>query len=357
IASAFYAFVPYNVYYGRTILPDSTTVTAILASLYFFSLWMEKVNSLKFFTLSLLCTSVAFLLKPYALFFMLPHLYLAYKRFGMRLFISWRLILFAVVSTAPLIAWRAWMLQYPEGIPQSGWLLNGSGIRFKGAFFHWIFADRIGKLILGYFGLPLVIVGIVAKMKNEGLLYIALLLSSLIYLIVMATGNVQHDYYQILIIPTLAILFGKGADFVLSGAGVIFNRFTSYMVILSCIAFMLAFGWFYVRDYYNLQHIEVVISGVAIDKALPKDAKVIAPYGGDTTLLYNLNRVGWPVFDRPLRDFIKQGATHMAFVNPTPGEMEFTKYFEVTIRGVSFVVFDLGKPTQEGKELLLKKTE
>lgn len=357
LGAAFYAFVPYNVYYGRVILPDSSMVTAMLASLYFFSLWMEKINSIKFFTLSIICTALAFLLKPYMLFFLLPHLYLAYKKFGIKLFGNWRLIIFMVISIAPLIAWRLWMLQYPEGIPQSNWLFNGSNIRFKGAFFHWIFADRIGKLILGYFGLPLVIVGIIAKMKNEGLLYISLLVSSLIYLVVMATGNVQHDYYQILIIPALAILFGKGTDFILSEAGTIFNRFTSYMVILACIAFMLAFGWFYVRDFYNLQHVEVVISGTEIEKVLPKNAKVVAPYGGDTTFLYNLNRVGWPVFDRPLRDFVKQGATHMAFVNPTAGELEFTKYFDIAVQGPSFVVFDLHKPTQAGKELLLKKTE
>ena len=30
-----------------------------------------------------------------------------------------------------------------------------------------------------------------------------------------ATGNVQHDYYQILIIPSLAIIYALGSDFLI----------------------------------------------------------------------------------------------------------------------------------------------
>lgn len=247
------------------------------------------------------------------------------------------------------------MMQYPEGIPQSNWLFNGDGIRFKGAFFHWLFADRISMLILGYFGLPLVIVGILGQVKKEKMVYYSLLASSLLYMTVMAKGNVQHDYYQILIIPTLAIFFGKGVDFILSHSGTLFNRYVSYLVIVTCSAFMIAFSWFIVRDYYNLQHIAVVVAGSAMNKDLPKDAKVVAPYGGDTTFLYQINRPGWPVFDRSLKDFLRVGATHMAFANPTPQELDFIRYFAVALRGENFIVYDLRKPTAFGKEQLAQQ--
>src|SRR3989338_11659015 len=36
ISAFFFAYLPYNIYYGRTILPDSTMVTAILGGTYFF---------------------------------------------------------------------------------------------------------------------------------------------------------------------------------------------------------------------------------------------------------------------------------------------------------------------------------
>lgn len=355
IGASFYAFIPYNLFYGSVILPDSTMVMAMLGSVYFFSQWMDTFSSSRYFIVSIIFTAAALLLKPYMLFFMLPHLYLAISKFGIRMFIKPRLIIFALLSVGPLVFWRLWMTQFPEGIPQSSWLFNGDGIRFKGAFFNWLFAERISKMILGYFGVAFVVFGILLKTKKEGLLYISFLLSSLAYLFVMAKGNVQHDYYQILIIPTLALFFGKGAGFILDNTSTVFSKLTSYVVIAVVCLFMFAFSWFLVRDFYTMQHGEIYTAGMKIDKVLPKNVKVVAPFGGNTTFLYYINRQGWPVFDRDLSEFIKQGAQYMAFASPTPQELEFIKYFEVTDKGEQYIVFDLTKPTPEGKELLAKQ--
>ena len=40
-ASFFFAFVPYNIYYSRVILPDQSMVAALLAGTYFFSNWID----------------------------------------------------------------------------------------------------------------------------------------------------------------------------------------------------------------------------------------------------------------------------------------------------------------------------
>ena len=138
-------------------------------------------------------------------------LYLAWDKFGFSLFKKWQLYLFAIISIIPLIAWRYWVGLHPEGIPQSSWLLNGNGIRFKPAFFKWIGYERLTKLIMGYAGVLLLILGTWSVFKNKKLwFFFSFALSSAIYLTVIATGNVQHDYYQIYIIPTLSsIVTGK----------------------------------------------------------------------------------------------------------------------------------------------------
>lgn len=357
-AAAFFAFVPYNIFFGRTLLPDSTMVAVLLAGTYFFIRWIDnfdassKLSINKYFILSLFFITISFLLKPYALFFMLPIIYLVLKKFGFSFFKQWQIWLFAFISIIPFVLWRLWMQQYPEGIPQSNWLFNGDGIRFKGAFFQWLFADRIGRIILGYFGLPFVILGIIVKPKKEQWFFYMFLLSSLTYLSVMAKGNVQHDYYQLLIVPTLAIFFAKGIDFILEKSGELFHKFIGFSAIIVSVLFMFSFSWYIIRDYYNLQHIEVVIAGHAIDRLTEKEAKIIAPYGGDTTFLYNTNRKGWPVFDRPLTDFIKQGAMYMAFVNPTEPELNFIKYFKTVDRGEKYIIYDLTKPLPASKEIL-----
>lgn len=356
IGALFYAFVPYNIYYGRVLLPDSLMVAASLGSLYFFSLWLDKKSNI-YYSLSILFFATSLVIKPFVLFYTLPFLYLAYRRFGLKFFTKWQLWVFFIVSFIPLGFWRIWMSQYPEGIPRSDWLFNGNGIRWKGAFFHWIFAERISHLILGFFGLPFVIVGILARVKKEGFLFHFFLISSLIFLTDMATGNVQHDYYQISIIPTLTFLFARGAEFILANSKNLFNRYISYVTIVVSILFMLAFGWFKIRDYYSIQHPEIIEAGHAVDLLTPKDSKVIAIYNGDTTFLYHTNRQGWPVFERDLSDFVKAGATHIAFVNPGKDELNFATQFTTVERTNNYAIFDLTKPLPAGIEHLKKQIQ
>ena len=361
LAAFFFAFIPYNIYYGRTILPDQLMVAALLGGTYFFSNWIEvseirgqksEVRSSIFFILAVIFTAGALLLKPYALFFTLPMIYLAWHQFGFGFLKKWQLWLFLILATMPLGLWRIWMNQkeFLPGIARSDWLFNGNGIRFKGAFFHWLFADRIARLILGYWGLPFVVFGILRKInKKENWFFFYFIVSTLTYMTVLATGNIQHDYYQVLIMPTIAIFFAKGVDFVLEGKN-IFNYWTSRLTITVGIIFMLAFGWFAVRDYYSIQHPNLILAGKAVDALVPKDAKVIAPYGGDTTLLYYTNRKGWPVFDRSFKDFKKAGASYIAFADPTPEELNLETLFKPVIITSTYAIFDLTQPTPEGLE-------
>lgn len=280
-AAFFFTFIPFNIYFGRTVLPDSSTAAAFLGAIYFFDKWIEKDLRFKIydirFILTLIFTAASILLKPFAIFFLLPMVYLVYEKYGFSFLKNKKLWIFAILSILPFVLWRIWMLQYPGGIPQSGWLLNGNNIRFKGAFFHWIFAERIGKLILGYWGLPLLILGILLKLsKKSYLFFLSFLISSLAYLFIIATGNVQHDYYQILIMPSIAIYLALGANFLFENKSNV-SKAVSWGILFICIAFMLSFGWYNIRANYIINHPELVRGGKIIDGLIPKDAKVIVP--------------------------------------------------------------------------------
>lgn len=348
-SSLFFSFLPYNIYFGRTLLPESSMVMAILGGIYFFNLWIDEnsKSSFKnyiFLFISILFTASALLLKPYALFFTLPIIYLAYKRFGLSLFTKWQIWLFAALSVIPLIAWRLWMQQFPEGIPQSGWLLNGGNIRFKGAYFYWLFADRLGRLILGYWGVVFLVLGVIRKKtKEEGLFFLSFLFSSLLYLAVIARGNVQHDYYQVLIIPTLAIFMGLGAEMLLNTSKEYFSKTGSYMVFIICSIFMFSFSWYFVRDYFNINNPSIVIAGAEIDKMLPKDSKIIAIYNGDTAFLYQTKRKGWTSFEKSLPEMIKMGADYLALVNPSKDDYAFSKDYKIVSANSTFILYDLHK--------------
>ncbi len=347
LSSFFFAFLPFSIYYSRAILPDELMVTFILGGILFFDLWSEgykekKSNQWIYFILSILFTSGAFLAKPYALIFTLPIIYLTISRFGYSFIKKWQLWVFLFITVTPLLLWRNWMQQFPEGVPVSNWLFNGGNIRFKGAFFYWIFAERISKLILGYFGVVFLIVGVIKRETEKSyFFFISFLVSSLLYLTIIARGNVQHDYYQILIIPTIAIFLSRGVYYFISNARGV-NKYISYVIIFTVSVFMFSFSWFQVRDYFNINNWGIIEAGKEADKILPKDALVIAPYDGDTTFLYQTNRRGWAAFEKSIDEMIKMGASYLVIANPTPNDFSgFGTMYESVASSSSYLILKL----------------
>lgn len=342
-AAFFYAFTPFNIYYGRTILADTSMVMATLGGIYFFDRWLDekkKARQYLFLLLMTFFTTAAFLLKPYAVFFVLPMIYLAWGKLGWSFFKKWQLWLFVMLTISPLLWWRTWMTQFPEGIPANAWLLNGNGIRFRPAFFRWIFYERLTILISGYLGVVLAFVGLYRLKKiKEWLFFITFFVSSLLYLFVFATGNVQHDYYQIPIMPSVAILFAIGSYFLYRWKWKEIPVGTT--ILLICLVGGFFFSWQRVKDYFNINNRSIIVAGEAVDRLIPKDAKIIANYEGDTTLLYQTKRKGWASFQNPLPEMIKKGASYLLLVNPTKDDLVFAKDYKIVAQTREYILFDL----------------
>ncbi len=360
----FFAFLPFSIYYGRTILPDQLMVTATLGGIYFFDLWIEKsakikdssfanasadkqksktklkVQSFWFYFMSLLFTASALLLKPYAIFFLLPVVYLSYRKFGNKMFLKWEMWVFGILAIAPLAAWRWWLTQFPEGVPVSNWLFNEGNVRFKPFWLRWILFERLTKLILGYSGVIFVILGLLWQKKEKDYLFMApFILGSLLYVFIIARGNLQHDYYQILIIPTICILLGRGVSFILS------LKFYKPVLIGSVVlvtASMLYFSWISVKGYFNINNSYIVSAGSQADRLLPKDALVIAPYDGDTTLLYYTKRQGWPAFQNSIEELIEMGADYLVLQNPIEQDrVNYPLSYKVIASNSAVLILDL----------------
>lgn len=348
LTAFFFAVLPFNVYFNRAILPEPAMIFTSLGMIYFFDRWSDdkrRVFKAAYYLLSIIFAAASFLIKPYGLFLLLPMAYLVGRKWGSRLFLQPTLYLFLFLAVAPLWWWRNWILQYPEGIPASNWLFNADNIRFKGAFFYWIFADRIGRLILGYFGVVFLIIGLaVRRNQKEGYLFDFWLVSILAYFTVLAGGNVRHDYYQVIAVPILCVFLGKGVNFFLDPPKEYFRRTASFLLIGVCLTFMLFFSWYHVRDFFNVNHREIVEAGKAVDRLVPQNAKVIAPYGGDTAFLYQTNRQGWPVgFE--IEDKIKKGANYYVNTNVSDAETDYvSKKYHLLLKTDRYVIVELKKP-------------
>lgn len=335
----FYMFLPFSIYYSRTILPDIMMVAASMGGIYFFDLYLDakKKYKLVFLLLSTICTAASFLLKPYALFFILPQVYLAYKKYKFKMLIRPELWIHLIVATIPLVWWRMFITQYPEGVPASNWLFNGNGIRFRPSFFRWIFYERITKLISGYFGVLFLAIGFVFSFKKkQNFFALSFLVSSLLYIFIIATGNVQHDYYQILVVPTMSLFMALGASYLTK------KGYLGWIVGVLAITLSFYFGWSIVKDYFNINNRALIVAGKKADALLPKNAKVIVPYDGDTTPLYYIHRPGWPAFQDSVENLKKLGATHLIFVKPLQRDIDsFGKQYEVVANSPDYLIVKL----------------
>jgi len=341
-SSLVFAILPYNMFYGRVILPEPMLVMFTMLTLFAYIRYTDS-RKLVWYATTLASLILALLLKPTALIVLLPMIGYFFASSGKTLKLFLTSAILPILAIIPYMLWRRHIAAYPMGIPASSWLFNSNNIRFKGAWFRWLFGERIGKMILGYWGLIPLGFG-VAKLgenKKETLVYGGLLLGSLSYLAVVATGNVQHDYYQIQIMPTIAIFAGVGISYMLSlkkGLGKVFIS----LLVLAILGLSTALSWYELKGYFWVNNRPMVEAGEYIDANVPSDALVIAPYQGDTAFLYQTNRRGWPIGGQ-IDEKIKLGATYYA---TTTRDQEFNELkikYTVLVENDRFAVIKLSK--------------
>ena len=102
------------------------------------------------------------------------------------------------------------------------------------------------------------------------------IIAILIYFVVIAGGNVRHDYYQVMAIPILSLFLGRGVSFLL-GKNQVFIFPLQVIIVGILTLFTLAFSWYQIRGYYQVNHPEIIEAGLAVQRLTPVNAKVIAP--------------------------------------------------------------------------------
>ncbi|MDD3532257.1 MAG: glycosyltransferase family 39 protein [Candidatus Shapirobacteria bacterium] len=342
LSALFWAIIPFNVYYGRVTMADPLHVFLSILALLLTTVWLEK-KTLSSLIPAGITLALAILTKPYGIVLGLPIVVLLLTSWGKELKKNWFWVLvFGFLSLTPYLLWKWHIDHYPEGQFGTVWLFNSTNIRFTGAFFRWIIFERINKLILGGGGFVLFFIGLVCpKSKKEWLFYLSWLTALAIFITVIASGNVTHDYYQLPLVPILAILAAKGVEFTLKiGQGLLRKTFNFGMVI-SLTAMMLAFGWFEIRGFYQINNPAIVEAGQFVDQNLPQEARVIAPYNWDPAFLYQTNRWGWPEITESIEEMIKKGATHYVSVNYDEKTKEVMKQYSIVEENERFVVVEL----------------
>ena len=347
-AAFYFAFIPYNIYFTRVILPGPMATAIALSSIASFVLYIdEDKNKHSYLYLSAILLAVSMLIKPYTVFYSIPIIYLVFRKHGFegifknaKLFIKY--LVFLDIALLPLLIWRIWINKFPQGIPFFKWTFNGDMIRFRPAFWRWIFGERLGKMILGVWGLIPFSFGLVFYKKKNYFIH-AFLLGMFLYVSIFATANVRHDYYQIFIIPAVSLALAQGSAYLLKAK----NSLITVPLLFFSILMMLGIGAYRIKDFYQVNHPEIIIAGQEVDKITPKDSLIIAPYNGDTAFLYQTNRWGWPAVDDSFENIIRKGADFYVSVNLNDSDTKYVEnHFKVIKRTDKYMIADLHQPVK-----------
>lgn len=339
ISAAFYLLLPYNIYFTRVILPEPMAIMFALWALWFFTKFIDLKKD-KYLYVSSILFATSLLIKPYTIFYGLPLLALTLEQYSFKKILTQKkFILSALLVLIPFFSWRLWMSQFPEGIPFWKWTFNGDGIRFRPAFWYWIFGERLTKLILGYLGLVPFFAGIISyEKKNKFIHYF--ILGMFLFTAIVATANVKHDYYQSITIPAISLVYSLGVIRLWKTRE--FNQKILRGAILFSAGIMLLMGAYQVKEYYKINHPEIIEAGKAVDRLTPKDSLIIAAYNGDTAFLYQTKRKGWPNVELPINELIEEGAQYYVTVNLNDSQAQrFMKEFKILELTPTYVVLDL----------------
>jgi hypothetical protein len=202
----------------------------------------------------------------------------------------------------------------------------------------------MNRLIFATGGFALFWIGIIrGNTKREGLLYYFWLVAILVFFVVIAKGNVTHDYYQMPIVPIGVIFIAKGLDYIISINTSWYQRIINVIAAVSLVLMLFAFGWFEIRGYFNINNPAIVEAGQYVDQNLPKNAIVITPYQNDSSFLYQTNRYGYTVGGGKIPWFVKAGAQYLVSVNLDTASHYWMAHCKIVTQNPQFTIVNLQK--------------
>jgi len=294
-ASCFYLLAPFSWYYGRAIMSDAWMLTAIIAAVERFDYWIrdESVGAL---CASAMFIALAGLLKPFALHVGFTLALWQLYRQGVRSLFDRRLAAVAFLAVLAPLAW-VW---YAARIGSLGNVTDAGGSVLTAQHIWgplnllWSpkFWFKLQARTFDQAATPIVTAlamwAVAAKdTRRQTMLPLFWLAGFLLYVMIVRDGNQMHDYYQLPVIPALAMLGGMGL-------GHLAQKISPKWVYLILGAFALMCA-LYVRQAFVLD-LSSEVAGKLV-RAVSRHDDLIAVLDPGVTrknqVLYAAHRRGW----------------------------------------------------------------
>ena len=218
LAMLFLGLSPLYVFYGRSVQPEAAALFLSVGALFLFTRWLAT-DQWGPYVGALICAALALLTKIPSLYVGLPMLGAVWMRHRWRLFRQWRVWVFGLATLAPAAIYyaHAHRIYLQTGLTvygvRGGW--PGSGKfdtmgQLLSSEFYRVMLTRFQGVILGRYAFLLLLVGLViAPQKREERPLYVWLAGVMLFVLGVAEGNRQHEYYQLPIVPVAALFAGK----------------------------------------------------------------------------------------------------------------------------------------------------
>ncbi len=297
----FFTLSPLSIFYGRAFMPEPLMLFTGIGALLYFHMWIED-GGRKNFTLALLFSIVTFLTKFSMAHLLLPMVYLCWAKHGWEFVTRRSLYLFLALFLIPSAIW----LLHASGSPNlnMSWLFSTPDL-IRSSEFYTRMLKRLRTDVLTHVGFGLFLFGLFLGMRKKSeYLFDVWLASSLLFILVMGTGNYVHDYYQFPIIPIASIYIGKAMGYLIKPQVLVEAGFRRHIGVVAAIGLLLAAGsesLRIVRPWYG-QEIPGLYPFVdLVKRTIPAGEKVLissasrdfAPW--DPRIMYAVDHKGWNV--------------------------------------------------------------
>lgn len=287
----FFIISPLNIIISQTFMPEPAMIFFSIASIYFFTNWAEKGGKKNYF-LAAFCTAMAFLVKITSMLLIFPLFFIAWQKYGKKMFLQPKLWLFAVIILIPLILWAM----------QSNYLAMNFPTTYLGAFygqdkfldietikspqFYQNIFNSVAGITLTPIGFALALFGIFLKFReNRAKVFYFWLFGVLLYFIIVGKGNMIHMYYQLPLVPIAAIFIGLALS-KLSDKSILSQTFAEKKIFLTAFfALWLLISAFYALPYTNADYPQDVVAASEVKQLTSKE-----------DLLYVLGRVSFTYY-------------------------------------------------------------
>ena len=324
----FISILPLNVFMGRTIMPESLLLTSLIIGVYYFAQWLNH-NKWWHLGISAIFISTACLVKIPSLYVGLPLLFLAWLKFEKKVFLQWKLWLFAITIFVTVGAWyyhsHQIYLQYglTFGIWEYGTDKWGNwGLIATWEYWRQIWVEHLGKMFFVWFAYPIFIFGLFQKRITENeKVFDYWLAGIIIYFIIVGRGNFVHDYYQLPFTIPAAVYLGKVYAKYFNK-----NNIYAYLALAATlIGIFISSAYYYTTVYAQSEDPRKSAKyelAQLITKDTNKDALIIVIDNNDPTALYLSNRKGWRgsiqdiLNESLLNERIENGAQYLAGICP-----------------------------------------